>query len=186
MDKIYNTYSGICDAQVYNHLSIYRPTPDDIGLPPNIISGTIRMKGPLTNDEIYPSSSSSSSSSYILANDPYAFADIHTADYVPQQQLILTTSYYAQMDYERMKVIIADMKARFGNNLRGYDPNERETYSNDYHRTGVPLAVRAKVSSFLNTPYQFMYYGPYTISMSGTFKYFNYPQVVTLLFLRTN
>ena len=186
MDKIYNTYSAICDAQVYNHLSIYRPTPDDIGLPPNRISGTIRMKGPLTNDEIYPSSNSSSSTSYILANDPYAFADIHTADYVPQQQLILTTSYYAQMDYERMKVIIADMKARFGNNLRGYDPNERETYSNDYHRTGVPLAVRTKVTSFLNTPYQFMYYGPYTISMSGTFKYFNYPQVVTLLFLRTN
>jgi hypothetical protein len=90
------------------------------------------------------------------------------------------------MDYERMKVIIADMKARFGNNLRGYG-GETENYSNNYHRTGVPLSVRTKISSFLNTPYQFMYYGGYNISMSRVSKTFNYPQIFNVvLLLRTN
>jgi hypothetical protein len=156
------------------------------------------MKGPLSSSEIFPTTGggSSSATNYAVVNAPYAFADIHTADYVPQQQLILPTSFYARMDYRDLNSIIAELKTRFGNNLRGQIPYMNGTAS-------INLALRNKINAFVNTPYQYMntgnygvrfsYANPTTTEHSGLtsiypiVKTFNYPLVYTaVILLRTN
>jgi hypothetical protein len=167
-------------------------------MPPNRIDGTIRMKGPLSYSEIFPNAGgeSATSTSNVAANNPFAFADVHTANYAPQQQLVLPTSFYAQYDYRDLNSIIAELKTRFGNNLRG-----QISYMNGTARISLPL--RTKINAFVNTPYQYMYSGNYGVrfryasptttehsgltSIYPIVKTFNYPLTYTAVFLlRTN
>jgi len=178
-DNMYRTYFDIVNLPVSGHRRIPRSTPDDIGLPPNRIDGTIRMPGPLRISEIFPSqggSGTGNTSGIAFQQTPAqrAAADLASAMTVPTQQLILPTSFYAQMDYTSLRSVIADIKARFGNNM-----------------TGLPSALKTKINTFWSTPYSYMSNGNYDVYFvtqgNGTSirETFNYPQVMQVFMMFT-
>ena len=64
--------------------------------------------------------------------------------------LLLETGWLAREDYDRMGVIIANVKSRYGNSL-----------------IGVDATTKAFINRYLNTPYKNMFRGGYQIRFTN-------------------
>jgi hypothetical protein len=172
---MYDLYTQVVNNN-YSSLRFWRPSPDEIGIPPTKIEASIQTKGPLTASEINPSAENSGSI-LTVQNPGMNFSFLNQSQ--PEQLLILTTSYWAREDYNDLKAIVANMKVRYGSSLNG-----------------VNTFTKSKISAFDKiTTYKYMSTGNYDVKFTTRHingsanslspiivtKTFNYPQTFTIM-----
>jgi hypothetical protein len=173
--SMYDLYTQVVNNN-YSSLRFWRPSPDEIGIPPTKIEASIQTKGPLTASEINPSAENSGSI-LTVQNPGMNFSFLNQSQ--PEQLLILTTSYWAREDYNDLKAIVANMKVRYGSSLNG-----------------VNTFTKSKISAFDKiTTYKYMSTGNYDVKFTTRHingsanslspiivtKTFNYPQTFTIM-----
>jgi hypothetical protein len=145
--SMYDLYTQVINNN-YSSLRFWRPTPDEIGIPPTKIEASIQTKGPLTASEINPSAENTSNQNLFIQNPGMNIGSLNQSQ--PVQLLILSTSYWAREDYNDLKAIVANMKVRYGSSLNG-----------------VNTFTKSKITAFDNiTSYRYMSTGNYDVKFT--------------------
>jgi|GEM_PF-1739101 len=157
---IYNTYNSIVNNN-YSTLRLQRDNPDLVGIPPNRITQTLLMKDPISDSEIDPSlltNSTSWAGQALNIPNTTANTNIHQAALTYTNgslqsrnsniRLLSLTSFQAQLDYNRLKTIVANMRVNRRQNLRGVDNTTKN-----------------RILNLDASTYNYMWNGSYTIRM---------------------
>ena len=157
---IYSLYNRIVNNN-YSTRRFFRSSLDEYGIPPVSILYGNSLSGPFSDSEVNPGMVCSTTSSQFAVNTSAtstssgfsggsASSGFSVNNSGQTSNLLLETGWLAREDYDKMGVIIANVKSRYGNSL-----------------TGIDATTKASINRYLNTPYKNMFRGTYQIRFTS-------------------
>jgi hypothetical protein len=143
---IYDLYTRIKQNN-YNSRVLYRLNPDPYGIPALNIVYANGLASPLSDAEVGLGSTTSSSSGISLLGNTTLSGGINSniigssllGGTTANGAFILESAYWGKEDYDKVAQMVAEMRVRYGVSL-----------------SGVDATTKAKITTFLNTPFKRM------------------------------
>jgi hypothetical protein len=155
---IYNLYSRI-RSNNYNSRSLIRETPDLYGIPAYSIIYTSGLSSPLSDGEVgLPVTPSTPPSTFTLVGgsstnlvgttgNNLSLGALNSGPPAANMSFELETAYFAKQDYDRVALMIAEMRTRFGSTLSGVDATTKSMISNFQNTPFRKLSTNSSVLS---------------------------------------